>query len=113
MAPSEVVRSTDFIEMCESIVEWVKEYGSSILVKDDAVQRTLGFCTDPSVPGRERTWVIGLTDLKRSFEDDRLEPLRLELGTIECRVWVAYILSSGLLPWEAKLDPILQTLRVD
>jgi len=101
--PMTQTRCTDFFEMCNSILEYVKQHGGNILLNDDPKLLEIGYVTD-NEEDPYPWWVIKLKDLRESISKGTLpkEDLdRLSLVTREVlgRAKIGWALAKGYLPW--------------
>lgn len=95
---------TDFLKMCNDILEFVKFHGGAILLNDDPIHREIGYCSDQELSEGDPLWVIDIKDLKRSIfesplsQEDR-DKLSQEVRGVQSRAKIGWALGKGFLPW--------------
>jgi hypothetical protein len=100
--PVTQTRCTDFFEMCNLILEYVKQHnGIDILLNDDPRLLEIGYVTSEE---EYPWWVIKLRDLKESifkgnFPKEDLDRLSLLVASVNGRARIGWALGEGYLPW--------------
>lgn len=94
-------RCTDFFEMCNLILEYVKQHGGNVLINDDPRLLEIGYVTDHE---EYPWWVIKLKDLKESIfkgalPKEDLDRLSLVTRSVNGRAKIGWALAKGYLPW--------------
>jgi hypothetical protein len=94
-------RCTDFFEMCNSILEYVKQNGGDILLNDDPRLLEIGYVTDKE---EFPWWVIKLKDLRESISKgtlpkEDLDRLSLLVREVNGRARVGWALAEDYPPW--------------
>ena len=99
--PETQTRCTDFFEMCNSILGYIKQNGGDILLNDEPRLLEIGYVTDKE---EFPWWVIKLRDLKESiskgnFPKEDLDRLSDLTRSVNGRARIGWALGEGYLPW--------------
>jgi hypothetical protein len=97
-------KCTDFFEMCNSVLEYVKKHGGNILLNDVPTRREVGYVTDNDNYPSDPWWVIDIKDLRESISNgtiprEDLDRLSLVVREVNGRARIGWALAEGYLPW--------------